>query len=89
MRLKASMPSTCSRKATTIREQLELLTERLSVRELIRSRVFQEVKDYNARKPEFFRGGQPWLGDVYYRTDIRPLVAYDWIYTGLTREERG
>jgi len=38
--------------------------------------------------PEFFRGGQPWLGDVYYKTDIRPLVAYDWVYAGLTPEER-
>ena len=35
---------------------LELLTERISVRELIRSRVYQEVKDYNVRQPEQFRG---------------------------------
>lgn len=35
---------------------LELLTERISVRELIRSRVFQEVKDYNAKRPQVFRG---------------------------------
>jgi hypothetical protein len=35
---------------------LELLTERITVRELIRSRVYQEVKDYNTRKPEYFRG---------------------------------
>ena len=38
--------------------------------------------------PEFFRGGQPWLGDVYYRTDTRALVAYDWIHDGLTAEDR-
>ena len=29
---------------------LEVLTERLSVRELIRSRVYQEVQDYNVRQ---------------------------------------
>lgn len=35
---------------------LELLTERVSVRELIRSRVYQEVEDYNRRRPETFAG---------------------------------
>lgn len=35
---------------------LDFLTERITVRELIRSRVYQEVKDYNTRKPEYFRG---------------------------------
>ena len=35
---------------------IDLLTERITVRELIRSRVYQEVKDYNARRPELFRG---------------------------------
>jgi hypothetical protein len=35
---------------------LELLTERITVRELIRSRVYQEVEDYNRREPEYFRG---------------------------------
>src|SRR5215472_8905204 len=35
---------------------LEVLTERLTVRELIRSRVYQEVQDYNLRQPERFRG---------------------------------
>jgi hypothetical protein len=35
---------------------LELLTERVTVRELIRSRVYQEVEDYNRRAPEYFRG---------------------------------
>jgi len=32
------------------------LTERITVRELIRSRVYQEVKDYNTLQPEVFRG---------------------------------
>ena len=35
---------------------LDFLTERITVRELIRSRVYQEVQDYNQRKPETFRG---------------------------------
>lgn len=35
---------------------LDLLTERITVRELIRSRVYQEVKDYNTRQTEYFRG---------------------------------
>jgi hypothetical protein len=35
---------------------LDLLTERITVRELIRSRVYQEVQDYNRRLPERFRG---------------------------------
>lgn len=33
---------------------VEFLTERITVRELIRSRVYQEVQDYNRRKPETF-----------------------------------
>jgi hypothetical protein len=35
---------------------LEVLTERITVRELIRSRVYQEVQDYNRRQPEVYRG---------------------------------
>lgn len=35
---------------------LEFLTERITVRELIRSRVYQEVQDFNLRRPELFRG---------------------------------
>ena len=35
---------------------LEFLTEEITVRELIRSRVYQEVKDYNAQKPSVYRG---------------------------------
>ena len=35
---------------------LEFLNERVSVRELIRSRVYQEVTEYNARMPEYYRG---------------------------------
>jgi hypothetical protein len=35
---------------------LEVLTERITVRELIRSRVYQEVQDYNRQQPQVFRG---------------------------------
>ena len=35
---------------------LDFLTERITVREVIRSRVYQEVKDYNTKRPELFRG---------------------------------
>ena len=46
---------------TTVGEKIgefvmDLLTERISVRELIRSRVYQEVQDYNLKAPEYFRG---------------------------------
>jgi hypothetical protein len=41
----------------TLREfALEVLTERLTVRELIRSRVYQEVQDYNLRQPPIYTG---------------------------------
>jgi hypothetical protein len=35
---------------------LEVMTERITVRELIRSRVYQEVQDYNLRHQQVFRG---------------------------------
>src|SRR5262245_61707608 len=35
---------------------LECLTERMTVRELIRARIYQEVQDYNQKAPEYFRG---------------------------------
>ena len=35
---------------------VDFIDERITLRELIRSRVYQEVKDYNARQPEYFRG---------------------------------
>jgi hypothetical protein len=34
---------------------LDFLTEHITVRELIRSRVYQEVQDYNTRRPEEFQ----------------------------------
>lgn len=35
---------------------LDCLTERMTVRELIRARIYQEVQDYNLKTPEYFRG---------------------------------
>ncbi|MBC8138558.1 MAG: hypothetical protein H8F28_21975 [Fibrella sp.] len=35
---------------------LSFLTECITVRELIRERVYQEVREYNAAPPEYFRG---------------------------------
>jgi hypothetical protein len=36
--------------------ELHVLKSRISVRELIRTRVANEVRDYNLRQPEYFRG---------------------------------
>ena len=41
---------------TTHSITLEFPTERTTVRELIRSRVYQEVQDYNRDRPETFNG---------------------------------
>ena len=42
---------------TTLREwMLDLLTERVTVRELIRSRVYQEVEDFNRSGDDVFHG---------------------------------
>jgi hypothetical protein len=35
---------------------LACLTEKMSVREVIRARIYQEVQDYNQKEPEYFRG---------------------------------
>ena len=36
----------------------------------------------------FFDQGQPWLGDVYYKIDHRPFLAYLWLYPALNADER-
>ena len=36
----------------------------------------------------FFNQGMPWLGDVYYNIDTRPLQAFDYIYNGLSPQDR-
>lgn len=42
--------------ATTHELVVEFLTERITVRELIRGRVYQEVQDYNRKLDGHFRG---------------------------------
>jgi hypothetical protein len=41
---------------TTREWALEVLSERMTVRELIRSRVYQEVQDYNVEQGQVFTG---------------------------------
>lgn len=41
---------------TTGQTVVEFLTETITVRDLIRGRVYQEVQDYNTKQPETFRG---------------------------------
>ncbi|MDQ4074903.1 MAG: hypothetical protein M3220_01515 [Chloroflexota bacterium] len=58
------MPATLTvRDETTFRHAspsavwtLAVPTERVTVQELIRARVYQEVADYNALQPDYFRG---------------------------------
>jgi hypothetical protein len=40
----------------TPRLTLDLAVQRITVRDLIRDRVYQEVRDYNQSQPEYFRG---------------------------------
>ena len=35
---------------------IDCLTERLTVRDLIKARIYKEVQDYNLKEPEYFRG---------------------------------
>jgi len=41
---------------TTNTFTLDCLTEVLTVRDLIKARIYQEVQDYNLKEPEYFRG---------------------------------
>jgi hypothetical protein len=56
------MPGTLTIRDTTLAGEtlgelsLDLLNERITVRELIRSRVYQEVQDHNRRQPARFAG---------------------------------
>ena len=35
---------------------IDCLTEQLTVRDLIKARIYQEVQDFNLKEPEYFRG---------------------------------
>jgi chromosome condensin MukBEF complex kleisin-like MukF subunit len=56
------MPATLTIRDETVGGELprewvmDILTERLTVRELIRSRVYQEVQDYNQKQGQTFLG---------------------------------
>ena len=65
---------------TTQEFSLEVPTERLTVRELIRSRVYQEVQDFNLRRPEVFRGLiQPSDAErTLNGCRVRPAKTIDW-----------
>jgi hypothetical protein len=65
---------------TTNELTLDFLTERTTVRELIRSRVYQEVSEYNARTPGHFRGLiQPTEAErVLNGYQLRPGRRIDW-----------
>jgi hypothetical protein len=54
--LKIRDETTLSRGGDDEEFTLEVLTQRITVRELIRTRVYQEVRDYNLHRPEYFRG---------------------------------
>jgi hypothetical protein len=38
--------------------------------------------------PNYFKGGQPGIPDVYYDLDVSGLLAYDWVYKGLADADR-
>jgi|SRR4051794_17636674 hypothetical protein len=61
---------------------LEFPTERITVRELIRERVYQEVQDYNRRRPDVFRGlVQPTDAEQQlngYQFKLRHTREIDW-----------
>ena len=47
--------TTSGQRSTTVR--LEFLKEKITVQELIRERIYQEVQDYNLKQPEYFGSG--------------------------------
>src|SRR5438105_745364 len=59
---------------------LDCLTEHMTVRELIRARIYQEVQDYNQREPEYFRGlVEPTDAErVLNGYKIKPKRKIDW-----------
>ncbi len=59
---------------------LELSSERMTVRELIRSRVYQEVKDFNVHRPAVYRGFvEPGAAEQALNgSGIRKTRSVDW-----------
>lgn len=57
---------------------VEFLTETVTVRELIRARVYQEVDDYNRRRPETFHGLVAPTDAERTLNGVRPRRDIDW-----------
>ena len=38
--------------------------------------------------PKFFAGGRPWMGIIFYRIEAEQIIAFDWVYDGLSAENR-
>ena len=63
---------------TTGETVVEFLTETVTVRELIRGRVYQEVDDYNRRRPEAYRGlVDPTDAERAINGSVRPKAGRD------------
>ena len=50
----------------------------------------QRVKRFKDRldDPEFFAGGRPWMGIIFYRIDAEQIIAFDWVHDALTAGDR-
>ena len=48
------------------------------------------VKGFKDRldDPKFFAGGRPWMGIILYRIEAEQIIAFDWVYDGLSAENR-
>ena len=38
--------------------------------------------------PKFFAGGRPWMGVIFYHIRAEQIIAFDWVYDGLSAENR-
>ena len=70
--------TTSGQKTNTL--TLDCFTERMTVRELIRARIYQEVQDYNQKQPEYFRGlVEPTKAErVLNGYKLKPKRQIDW-----------
>ena len=48
------------------------------------------VKGFKDRldDPKFFAGARPWMGVILYRIYAEQIIAFDWVYDGLSAENR-
>jgi hypothetical protein len=52
------------------------------------SKAFWTVTATKRLAGDFFFGGQPNISEVYYDTDIKPYLAFDWVWGGLEPASR-